>query len=557
MEYAYHVFLLLGGIGLFLFGINFMGTGLERAAGDNLRVILQKLTTKSGNAVVVGALMTAVIQSSGATMVMVIGFVNAQLMGLVQALYVMLGAAIGTTITSQIIAFNIQPLAPLILFVGYILYKFVRNRTCKQVGEIVLGFGLLFLGIYLMGDAIDMMELGGVILAFLNRFSNPLLSFLFGVVFTLVIQSCSASVGILQVLVAGAGAGFGLASVVYMVLGMNVGAVAPVVLSSFSANRAARRATLAEVLSKLASALIFIVLILIAPKFITLIEGTSPDPSRQIANLHLIFNVISAVVLFPLVKPLAKLSEKIMPDEPDAEFYAPKLIYINENVKLTTASLALAQVRKEVVRFGQLCVENFERAIGCFFKMNEEEWSKVFTMEDTINFLNHEINVYLVKVSSLEVTEKESDEINSIITVATDLERIADHAENFAEYAQLLRDKKAKLSEDAIADLKTMIDETVRMIRLCIKIFETEDIAFLDEANSIEDRIDDMQDILIDHHIERLRANICDPRGGVLYTDLVSELERCGDHAMNIAESVFGKDAPIEELSDVGHAATA
>ena len=187
MEYAYHVFLLLGGIGLFLFGINFMGTGLERAAGDNLRVILQKLTTKSGTAVVVGALMTAVIQSSGATMVMVIGFVNAQLMGLVQALYVMLGAAIGTTITSQIIAFNIQPFAPLILFVGYILYKFIRNRTCRQIGEIVLGFGLLFLGIYLMGEAIDMMELGGVILAFLNRFSNPLLSFLFGAVFTLVI----------------------------------------------------------------------------------------------------------------------------------------------------------------------------------------------------------------------------------------------------------------------------------------------------------------------------------------------------------------------------------
>ena len=189
--------------------------------------------------------------------------------------------------------------------------------------------------------------------------------------------------------------------------------------------------------------------------------------------------------------------------------------------------------------------------------MNEEEWAKVFTTEDTINFLNHEINVYLVKVSSLEVTEKESDEINSIITVATDLERIADHAENFAEYAQLLRDKKAKLSEDALADLKVMIDETVRMIKLCIKIFETEDFAFLEEASSIEDHIDDLQDILTDHHIERLRANICDPRGGVLYTDLVSELERCGDHAMNIAESVFGKDAPIEELSDVGHAATA
>ena len=552
MDYAYHVFLLLGGIGLFLFGINFMGSGLERAAGDNLRVILQKLTTKSSSAVVVGALMTAIIQSSGATMVMVIGFVNAQLMGLVQALYVMLGAAIGTTITSQIIAFNIQPLAPLILFVGYILYKFIKNRTCKQIGEIVLGFGLLFLGIYLMGEAIDMMELGGVILAFLNRFSNPFLSFLFGMVFTLVIQSCSASVGILQVLVAGAGAGFGLGTVVYMVIGMNVGAVAPVVLSSFSANRAAKRATLAEVLSKLASAVIFIALILIVPGFIGLIERTSADPSRQIANLHLIFNVISAIVLFPLVKPLAKLSEKFMPDDPNAEFYAPKLIYINENVKLSTASLALAQVRKEVIRFGKLCIENFERAIGCFFEMDETEWEKVFRSEDTLNYLNHEINVYLVKVSSLDLTERESDEINSIITVATDLERIGDHAENVAEYAQMLRDKKAKISEEGLADLKIMTSEAIRMLKLSMKIFETEDAAFFEEASRIEDHIDHLQDLLTDNHIERLRANICDPRGGVIYTDLVSELERCGDHAMNIAESVLGDGAPIETLSDVG-----
>jgi len=550
MEYAFHVFLLCGGIGLFLFGINFMGAGLEKAAGDNLRVILQKLTKRSGNAVLVGAVMTAVIQSSGATMVMAVSFVNAQLMNLTQSLYVMLGASIGTTVTAQIIAFDIDPFAPLILFVGYVLYKFVKGRSAKKAGEIILGFGLLFMGIYLMGDAIGKMNLGALVSSFLSNFNNPILTFLFGLILTLIIQSSSAAVGILQVLVAGSVlADFSLASVLYMVLGMNVGAVAPVVLSSLSANHAAKRATMAEVFTKVASVIFFVVLVLIFPSFLTWIESTTPDPSRQIANLHLVFNLVSGVVLFPLIKPIAALSEKIMPDDPSEEFYAQKLLYVSYTTRVTPA-VAIAQVHKEVMRFAQICIENFKLAVSCFFSRNEEDCQKVLEVERTINYLYHELNVYIVKVSAMEVTAKEMNEINAIINVATDLERIADHAENMAEYARAMSETKAVISDAGLSDLKIIIDEAVKMIELSVKIFDTEDRSLLAEANRIEDHVDDLQDLLINNHIDRLTKNQCDPRGGVIYTDLVSELERCSDHALNIAQSVLGSDAPVESHAE-------
>jgi len=550
MEQAYNVFLLLGGIGLFLFGISYMGKGLEQAAGDNLRVWLEKLTTSPLKAVLVGALATAAIQSSGATMVMAVGFVNAQMMTLSQALYIMLGASIGTTITAQIIALDIDPWAPLILFIGLLLAQFIKNRTAKKIGAIVLGFGILFVGINLMGDAVKAMELGGLVASFLHNVHNPVLSLLFGAAFTLVIQSSSASVGILQVIVASSlGASMGLEEVVYMIMGMNVGAVAPLVLSALSGNRLSKRAAASQTAIKLLSAISFSILMLIFPAIIAFVKNLSPnDVSRQVANFHTIYNSVSAVLMFPLIKPVAKLAEKLMPDSPEDEFYSRKLLYCSNDVSKSPA-IMITQAHKEIMRFADICRANLHTALESFFDRDEDKAEAVIEREKTINFLNHEINSYLVSLYGKGLHESDVSRVSTMLSVASDLERIGDLAENIAEYTQIAASNKAKFSPAALDDLGEMAEKVEYMVDLSMKAYDKEDRELLAEARAVEEQVDAMQEEKTENHIERLKAEICDPRGGVVYTDMVSDLERISDHATNIAEGILGINASIEELA--------
>ena len=550
MEQAYNVFLLLGGIGLFLFGISYMGKGLEQAAGDNLRVWLEKLTTSPLKAVLVGALATAAIQSSGATMVMAVGFVNAEMMTLSQALYIMLGASIGTTITAQIIALDIDPWAPLILFIGIVLTQFIKNRTAKKAGAIVLGFGILFVGINPMGDAVKAMELGGLVGNFLHNVHNPVLSLLFGAVFTLVIQSSSAAVGILQVIVASSlGATMGLEEVVYMIMGMNVGAVAPLVISSLSGNRVTKRAATAQTAVKLLSAITFSILMLLIPAIVNFVKGLSPsDVSRQVANFHTIYNSVSAVLMFPLIKPVAKMAEKIMPDAPGDELFSRKLLYVTNDLSKSPA-IMITQAHAEMMRFADVCRTNLHTALESFFERSEDKAELVIEREKTINYLNHEINSYLVSLYSKGLPENDVSRISTMLSVTSDLERIGDLAENIAEYTQASASNRAKFSDDALRDLGEMAERVEYMVDLSMKAYDQEDRDLLAEAREVEDSVDAMQEEKTENHIERLKANICDPRGGVIYTDMVSDLERIADHAMNIAEGMLGINASIEELA--------
>ncbi|MBR0210754.1 MAG: Na/Pi cotransporter family protein, partial [Firmicutes bacterium] len=491
MEQAYNVFLLLGGIGLFLFGISYMGKGLEQAAGDNLRVWLEKLTTSPLKAVLVGALATAVIQSSGATMVMAVGFVNAEMMTLSQALYIMLGASIGTTITAQIIALDIDPWAPLILFLGIVLTQFIKNRTAKKAGNIVLGFGILFVGINLMGDAVKAMELGGLVGNFLHNVHNPVLSLLFGAVFTLVIQSSSAAVGILQVIVASSlGASMGLEEVVYMIMGMNVGAVAPLVISSLSGNRLTKRAAAAQTAVKLLSAITFSILILLIPAIVSFVKGLSPnDVSRQVANFHTIYNSVSAVLMFPLIKPVAKIAEKVMPDAPGDELFSRKLLYVTNDLSKSPA-IMITQARAELMRFADVCRANLHTALESFFERDEDKAELVLEREKTINFLNHEINSYLVSLYSKGLPENDVSRISTMLSVTSDLERIGDLAENIAEYTQASASNRAKFSEDALHDLGDMAERVEYMVDLSMKAYDQEDRSLLSEARDVEDSVD-------------------------------------------------------------------
>lgn len=549
MGHLYSFFMLLGGIGLFLFGISHMGKGLEQAAGENLRIWLEKLTTSPLRGVLVGAAVTALIQSSGATMVMVAGFVNAQMMTLRQSLYVMLGAAIGTTVTAQIIAFDIEPWAPLILFIGLVMTQFVRSRSVKRAGAVVLGFGMLFVGIILMGSAVQAMELGALVEAFMTRFDHPALSALFGIAFTFVIQSSSASVGILQVLLAKGVCGFaGLGGTAFMVIGMNVGAVAPLVLSSFSGNRAGKRAAMAEVIVKLLSAAAFSLLLLIKPDILGAIEALSPsDISRQVANFHLLYNIASAALMFPLVGPLAAAVMRHMPDSKEDEFYARKLIYCGSDFGRSPGAM-VAQAHREIMRFADICRGNLSTALQGFFEMDEDKAELVIERERTINFLNHEINSYLVSLYSKGLPEQDMPKVSAMFSVASDLERIGDLAENIAEYTQIAVSNRARFSDEAISDIREMAAKTEHMVDISVRCYDSSDEALLKEARETEAAVDAMQEENTERHIRRLKKIICEPRGGVLFTDMLSDLERCSDHALNIAEGMLGACASIEEL---------
>ncbi len=547
MEYFTGLFLLLGGIGLFLYGINFMSKGLERAAGDNLRNVLEKATSNGFFAIGVGTLMTALIQSSGATSVMVTGFVDAGLMKLSQAVFIMLGANIGTTVTAQIITFKITSIAPLILFVGVVMYMFIKKRTIKRIGEIVLGFGILFVGIYLMGESVGMLNLSEIVEKFLKNFSNPILSILFGIAITAIIQSSSASIGILQVLATSlAGSVIGLDAVFYMILGMNIGACSPVVIASFSGKRGSKRAALADLMIKIFGAAFFIILTAIFPSIKDWIVSLSPnDISRQIANLHLLFNIVSSIALFPFAKLIARLIEKILPDKEQDITDTAQLIYINPKITLSP-SVAISQTTREILRMAKLMEENIRRSIDIFFQWDFQQSEKVKEVEQTINFLNHQITGYLVGLHGQNLPSKELEKVGMMFHVVSDIERIGDHAENISEYAQIRKDKNVQFSKQALEELRSISERSLQAISLAVDIYSNERFDMLNKMTMVEEDVDRMQETYIENHIERLKNHICKPREGVMFTDMVTDLERCSDHAINIAYAINGEKNVIE-----------
>jgi len=553
MEVLYGIFLLLGGIGLFLYGINYMTASLKAFAGDKLRSALEKMTKKPFLAFLTGIFVTALIQSSGATSVMVVGFVNAGLMEMSRALYVMLGANIGTTITAQIIAFKVERIAPLFLFLGVVFTTFVRGRTVKKAGSIVLGFGMLFVGIYLVGTASSALNLSAVIKTFLANFSNPLLSLLFGFAITAIIQSSSASIGILQVLLASSAAeSFGLSSVFYMILGMNIGAASPVVIASFGASRGSKRAALSSVAAKVIGTALFLLVTLLFPLLanttaVAFIEKLSPgDITRQIANLHLFFNLISSLLTLPLVKLITAFSYKCFPELPEMEMEAQKLLYLSPEV-LLNPSIAVAQAKREILRMAHLAKENLKLSLHAFFESDEDETERVYEREKTINYLNHEITGVLIALHGKNLSPHDLESLGMMFHVTSDVERLGDHAENVADYTVQIGGAKLPtlFSEPAIEELHTIADKTMLVVEMAIEAYDHEKFDMLPAISDAEEEVDQLQETLIAHHIERLKNDQCDPQGGVIFTDLVTDLERCADHAINIAYAINGEKSTV------------
>ncbi|MBP5594771.1 MAG: Na/Pi cotransporter family protein [Pseudobutyrivibrio sp.] len=524
---------LLGGVGLFLFGMSIMSTGLKNSCGDNLQIILEKATTNKLVAVLVGIAMTVLVQSSSATDVMVIGFVNSGMMALSQAIGVILGANIGTTITAQITAFNIATFTPFLLFIGAVMYLFMKNNLTKHIGSVIMGFGMLFQGITIMKAAIAPLSQSALFVNFLSTLKNPFLALLFGIAFTALLQSSSSSTVIFQAFVVQGILDYDVA--VYLVIGAAIGSVTPNLLASLTANRNGKRSAILNLLFNVIRALVIIVVINVTP-LLSWIQSTSADPGRQIANTHTIFALIAVCIIFPFTDYIIKLTYMFIPELPEETRAAEdrQLVFMSQ-VTNVPPHMAIHQAQLEAARMGAIAAENFEKAIDCFFDYSPEKVEDVEEREETVNILNHAIQDAMVKLQALNLTPENLRKISAITIAVTDMERISDHAENIIEYATRMKNKKTKLSKKAAKELKDMAENSMEEVELALEIFTSENYENLPKIEKLEAKVDKQEKQLINHHVERLMDNKCEPIAGVIFSDMVTDLERCADHAINIA----------------------
>ncbi len=537
------IFMFLGGLGLFLYGMQVMQQGLEKTAGDNMRTLLEKTTTNPLSGIAIGTGVTMLIQSSSATTVMVVSFVSAGLMTLPQAMNVIIGANIGTTITAQIIAFKIDSVAPLILFIGMLPVLFGRKKIVKNVGMIILGFGIIFLGMRLMSESVEPLRNNKALTDFLVSFDNPVLAVCAGTIFTAIIQSSSASIAIMQAFASEGLIGFRAAA--FIVIGMNLGTCITGILASLSSGKNGKCAACLNLFYNVVKVTLVTVVILLIPSTLTFIESLSPgNVARQIANLHLIMNLIAALLLAPGSKLIVRFTERIIGGKDEREALN-QLIYLDRNV-LQTPALAAPLARREICRMGDLARSNLRLSMEAFFELDADKAKRVLEVEQTINYLNHAITGWLVELRALDVSQTDREKLGMMFHVVNDMERIGDHAENIAEYASIAIERNSDISKEGIAELREISAKTLEVVDMSLDIYEHESFDRLDFASQEEEEVDTLHDKFVENHVKRLIAGECDPRGGIMFTDMVTDLERCADHAINIAYAIEGEHKSFE-----------
>lgn len=546
------VFGLLGGLALFLYGMQMMSVNLETAAGSRMKQILEKLTANRLLGVCVGAGITAVIQSSSATTVMVVGFVNSGLMTLKQAVWIIMGANIGTTITGQLIALDIGALAPLITFVGVALVLFVKRKNIQFAGGIVAGLGILFLGMGMMGDALVPMQDSKAFVQLMTTFSNPFLGILAGAAFTAVIQSSSASVGILQALmVSGL---IGIDSAVFVLFGQNIGTCITAALASIGASRDAKRATLIHLMFNMIGTAVFTMICLVWP-FAHMVAGLTPDnPAAQLANVHTLFNVATTLMLLPFGAQLAWLARKLLPDKPrqqaEEERWFEELL--SSDHVLGVSVIARKQLNEDIGRMVRLAAENVEKSFLAFEEKSREELERIWERENTIDLMNARLSRKISKVLTVEHSPYEVDALHRMFTITGNVERIGDHAKNIAGYAETMMEQGLELSEQAKAELALMRISCSRAMGLLCDTGlmgteewfggngqeETQSRVRL--AGELEQYIDDQAEEFRANQIRRMGNGKCHVETSILYSEILTDFERIGDHVLNIARAGRG-----------------
>ncbi len=531
---------LLGGVGLFLYGMTVMSTGLKNAAGDQLRRILEKVTGNRIAGVLIGILVTMLIQSSSATDMMVIGFVHSGLMNLGQAIGVIMGANIGTTVTAQITAFDLTAFAPLLLFAGCVMYIFFKKPVLRHVGSILLGFGMLFVGIGIMKAAIAPLAQSPDFKQMLSALEHPAAAILFGILFTALLQSSSSSVVIFQ-----AFAVEGLLDYrqcVYLVIGAAIGSVTPNLLASLTTGRNGKRTALLNLYFNLLRAILLLAAIALFPGILDWIQSLSPrDIARQIANTHTLFAVGTVTVLLPVSPLIVKWAEGTIPLKAEEQLArdAQRLVYLT-NVEKMVPSVALRQAMLEVNRMGEMARDNLVTALQYFFSPGKNElYDQVLEREKTVDYLDHAISDQLVTMRSLQLSDHDVFRLSHMVRVVSNFERISDHAENIAQFGLRMVTAKAVISEAGLQELKVMGDTVMECLNVSMEIFEKENFTLLPHAEALEQRVDDMQEQFIQNHVDRLMSTACNPLGGVIFTDMCTDLERCSDQAINIATALY------------------
>ena len=536
----YEAFILLGGVGLFLYGMTIMSTGLKNACGEKLKTWLEKATSNKVTSILAGIVVTVFIQSSSATDVMVIGFVTSGLMSLFQAIGVIMGANIGTTITAQITAFNIGAYAPFILFIGAIVNLFMKNKTVKHIGSVILGFGMLFEGITLMKSAIAPLAETPAFVNFVRNLDHPVITVLFGIAFTALLQSSSSATVIFQAFAVQGIITYHTA--VYLIIGAAIGSVTPNLLAGLTANRNGKRCAVLNLLFNLIRAALVLLIITIFPAILTFIQNLSPgNVARQIANTHTIFAIGAVLILAPVSDYIVKLAQALIPKTPAEARQAEeqKLVYLTQDYDKVPTAIVLDQAHREVTRMANIAVRNMDTAMDAFFDPTDEKIDQVYANEATVDFLTHEILAKLVELRSLDMSLRNMDRLYRMIQVVDDIERISDHAENIIGYVGTMKSGEARISEAGMNDLRELSEATLKSLHFSLDVYDKLDSTRIAEAEDYEQAVDDAKERAIRNHVQRLMVDSCDPTGGVIYTDLCTDLERCSDHIINLAQSVL------------------
>ena len=534
---------LFGGLALFLYGMQMMSTGLEAAAGNKMKSILEKLTSNRVKGVLVGAAITAVIQSSSATTVMVVGFVNSGLMTLKQAVWIIMGANIGTTITGQLIALDIGAIAPLFAIVGVAVMMFVKNEKVHHISSIFAGLGILFIGMDMMGAAMEPLQDSQAFINLMTKFSNPLIGILVGAVFTAVIQSSSASVGILQALAA---TGLvPLSSAVYVLFGQNIGTCITAVLASIGMKVNAKRTTIIHLMFNIIGTFIFTIVCMTTP-YVSLIESLTPgDPVAQIANAHTIFNIATTLILLPFGTNMAEFATKVLPDSKKEEDEELRLKYIRpfeSSYAIGHSAVAVSQVRDEVMRMQEMVSKNISDAFDTLIKYDEKARTKVTEREEYIDYLNKGISEYVVSLMASEMSMDDSRKINGYYAIISNLERIGDHAVNIAEYADDMKKWDLKFSDNVLEELAEMKKQCIASLDNVKDVDAGNVEKVLGQAVAMEQKTDDMRDKYFKKQMQRLKKGKCKPQSGIVFSEILTDFERMGDHVLNIAQEYRGME---------------
>lgn len=528
---------LLGGLALFLYGMQMMSSGLEAAAGNKMKEILEKLTSNRLLGVLVGTVITAIIQSSSATTVMVVGFVNSGMMTLRQAVWIIMGANIGTTITGQLIAMDVGVIAPLIAFLGVAVVVFVKNVKARHIGSILAGLGILFIGMDMMGTSMLPLRESPAFINTVSSFENPIVGILTGTIFTALIQSSSASVGILQALAASGIVGLGQSA--YVLFGQNIGTCITALLAAVGTSRNAKRTTIIHIAFNVIGTIIFTALCLTTPLVVFFERWTPGNVPAQIANLHTVFNIVTTLVLLPVGGLLVALAKLFLPDKKDGsdEPDTMHMLYIGpmhmEN--LGVSAVTQSGTKKEINRMLEMAKENVHDSFDVFAGKNTSLMKIIYNREDYLDFLNKEISKYITKAVAHEKTSRGSQIFNSYFSITSNVERIGDHAINIAGYSRMIAEKKIQFSDTALSEIDSMQKICDKLMQLLLSA-PIDVIIWHGKIAALEQQIDDMTREYHNNMFDRLQKRTCSDEGSVFFSEMLTDFERIGDHALNIAD---------------------